>query len=155
MRCLPFAVAGAMLAPALASPQLKPDPRWEFGLRSGVLIGSGKAANDLLFNGIKAIYRLDAESGMRLTIDRLSSNFERPQSGLGIAQDNSLVPKDIDTTARATLISVFYERRYSTAGSPWIWNWNVGRGFASPSVTEPGPRLPVLRRAPRFPQPSG
>lgn len=134
MRCLPFAVAGAMLAPALASAQLKPDPRWEFGLRSGVLIGSGKPANDLLFNGIKAIYRLDAESGVGLSIDRLSFDFERPQSVLGIEQDKSLVPKDIDAKAKATLISVFYERRYATAGSPWSWNWNAGLGFASPSV---------------------
>lgn len=134
MRCLSLALACAMLAPALASAQLKPAPHWEIGLRSGVLVGSGKPANDLMFNGIKALYRLDAESGVGLTIDRLSFDFERPQSVLGIAQDKSLVPKDIDAKAKSTLISVFYERRYATAGSPWSWNWNAGLGFASPSV---------------------
>ena len=52
-------------------------------------------AHDLLFNGTKALYRFDADSGVGLTIDRLSFDFERPQSVLGMAQDKSLVPKDL------------------------------------------------------------
>jgi hypothetical protein len=140
MRCISLALVGAVFLPALASAQLKPDQRMEIGLRSGVLVGSGKPANDLPVNGLKALYRLDADNAVGLSIDRLRFDFERPQSLLGIAQDKTLAPKDIDAKARSTVFSVFYERRYSIGerpwygDNPWRWSWNVGLGIARPDV---------------------
>ncbi|MBP7598231.1 MAG: hypothetical protein KA738_05610 [Pseudoxanthomonas sp.] len=95
MRCLPIAVAGAMLAPALASAQLKPDPRWEISPRGGVLMGHGKLAVDLVVNGVRALSQPDAEGSVIVADDLLSFDFGHTQSELSSAENRSLVSKDL------------------------------------------------------------
>lgn len=125
--------AVAALAAALgSSAAAAAGGQWEFGARAGISISGGKPANDLTHSGVKLTYQLGENSHVGLSIDALEYDFERPWRVLGLEQNKTITPKDIDAKTSSTLVRVFYERRVGTAASAWSWSWNAGLGFASP-----------------------
>lgn len=123
------AVAALAGAPAVAA-----DPAWSAGGRAGIAISGGEPANDITHSGGWVKYRLGENRHLGISVDRLVYDFERPWRVLGLAQDTTLAPKDIDAKAKSTLLRVFYERGYGSAGDTWTWHWQAGLGFAKPKI---------------------
>lgn len=107
------------------------DGDWQIGVRTGIMLSSGKPANDMPYTGLSAKYRLRDSAYIGASIDRLSFDFERPWRVVGVEQDKSVNPKDIDAKARSTLFRVFYEREYGKPDQRWNRYWNAGIGLAS------------------------
>lgn len=117
-----------------ATQALAADGDWQIGVRSGILLSGGKPANDITYIGLSGKKRLSDNAYLGASIDQLTFDFERPWQVLGIAQDKTTKPKDIDAKARSTLFRVFYERDYGKPDESWNPYWNAGLGIASVKV---------------------
>lgn len=127
-------LSGAVIGGLLATNCAAADPAWELGGRGGISISDGVPANDFLGFGLAAKYRLSDSNAIGLSIDSLEYDFERPWQVVGVEQDKTARPKDIDAKATTTLLSFFYERSYGRPADRWNAYWTAGLGLASPDV---------------------
>lgn len=110
------------------------EPQWELGVRSGISVSDGIPANDYLGFGIVGKFRLHEGQHVGVALDSLEYDFERPWRVVGVEQDKTVKPKDIDAKATSTLVTLFYERSYGQATDRWNWYWTAGLGAASPDI---------------------
>lgn len=127
-------LAGATVGFLLATDCTAADPAWELAGRGGISVSDGVPANDFLGFGLAAKYRLSDSNAIGLSIDSLEYDFERPWQVVGVEQDKTARPKDIDAKATTTLVSLFYERAYGRPMGRWNAYWTAGLGLASPDV---------------------
>ena len=141
MKSKRMVLATAVLALSAPTTQaLAADNDWQIGVRTGILLSGGKPANDITYSGLSAKYRWRENEHVGVSIDRLSFDYERPWQTLGLVQDKTVKPKDIDAKTDSTLFRLFYERDYGTPEQSWNPYWNAGIGFASVDVkTATGP----------------
>ena len=105
------------------------DRRVDVGVRGVVIIGDGQPANDMIGYGAVGRWEFRESWYLGLAFDSVTFDYETPSRVLGIDS-----VEEIDPGNEFTRVSVLAERRYEHAGSPWIWFWTAGVGFASIDV---------------------
>jgi hypothetical protein len=105
------------------------DHRVDVGVRGVVIIGDGQPANDMIGYGAVGRWEFREAWYLGLAFDSVTFDYETPYRILGIDS-----VEEVDPGNEFTRISVLIERRYERPGSPWIWFWTAGVGFASIDV---------------------
>lgn len=105
------------------------DHGFDVGVRGVVIVGDGQPANDMIGYGAVGRWEFGESWHLGLAFDSVTFDYETPYRVLGIDS-----VEEIDPGNEFTRISVLIERRYERPGSPWIWFWTAGVGFASIDV---------------------
>ncbi len=118
----------------LSAGALAEDSPWSLGLRAGMSTADGEPSNDAITMGLALRYRLDEGVNAGVALERMQYDFERPWRIVGVEQDKTIAPDDIDADATSTGLSVFYERMYGGPAQRWVPYWSAALGVHSPDA---------------------
>ncbi len=110
------------------------DSPWSLGLRAGISTAGGVPSNDAYTMGLALRYHLGEGRNVGVALERMQYDFERPWRIVGVEQDKSIEPDDIDAAATSTGLSVFYERAYGGPHQRWVPYWSAALAVASPDA---------------------
>jgi hypothetical protein len=132
-----FRLSAVFLSCACAVPPigaLAGDSPWSLGLRAGMSTADGEPSNDAYTMGLALRYRLGEGRSAGVALERMQYDFERPWRIVGVEQDKTIEPEDIDAAATATALSIFYEDAYGGAHQRWVPYWSAALAVASPDA---------------------
>lgn len=101
------------------------------GLRTIVLLGDGRPANDMPGIGVVGRRHWQGPWHLGAAIDHAVFDYERPNDILGIAS-----PEETDGSNDFTRVSAWLEQRYDLPDRRWNWFWTAGLGFAIVNADE-------------------
>ena len=122
----------AFLLLSCSGTALADDSPWSVGLRAGMSTADGEPSNDAYTMGLALRYRLGEGRLAGIAFERMQFDFERPWRIVGVEQDKAVESEDIDASATANGLSVFYERHYGAAR--WTPYWSAALAVASPEA---------------------
>ena len=94
----------------------------DIGVQTGIELGNGEPANDMIGIGFYAHYKFGNKVIIGFAIDSMSYDFEHPVNSVNIRQ--TLTDKKVDADTTVTNYLAWFEQR----GDAWFWRAGGGIG---------------------------